>query len=242
MIQRFVAALVLLIFFTTPGRTEAQGPKSEAAFPAVQAQLKKEWPANRTVRFVFHGHSVPAGYFKTPRIQRFDSYPLLFQKELCDRFPTAPIDVIVTAIGGENSKAGGLRFADDVLSLKPDIVFIDYSLNDRRLGLAEARQYWELMIVEAKQNGVGVVLMTPTPDSREDITSSTSPLAEHTKQVKALGKQYSVPVVDSYQAFRDLVEAGNDVETYLSQSNHPNRKGHEIVTALIMQLFPSKME
>ncbi|MEL7483055.1 MAG: SGNH/GDSL hydrolase family protein, partial [Planctomycetota bacterium] len=31
--------------------------------------LEAEWPNNRTVRVVFHGHSVPAGYFQTPEIR-----------------------------------------------------------------------------------------------------------------------------------------------------------------------------
>ena len=29
--------------------------------------LKTPWPANRTVNIVAHGHSVPTGYFATPR-------------------------------------------------------------------------------------------------------------------------------------------------------------------------------
>ena len=32
----------------------------------IKTELTKEWPKNRTINLVFHGHSVPAGYFKTP--------------------------------------------------------------------------------------------------------------------------------------------------------------------------------
>src|ERR1035438_8926749 len=32
----------------------------------VCAELVKSWPTNRTVNLVCHGHSVPAGYAKTP--------------------------------------------------------------------------------------------------------------------------------------------------------------------------------
>jgi len=41
--------------------------------------------------------------------------------------------VICTAIGGENSSAGARRFESDVLVHKPDVLFIDYALNDRGL-------------------------------------------------------------------------------------------------------------
>lgn len=30
-------------------------------FAPLQADLRKDWPRNRTLRFVFHGHSVTAG-------------------------------------------------------------------------------------------------------------------------------------------------------------------------------------
>lgn len=216
-----------------------QEKKTQAAFPEIMDQLQLKWPKNRTLRFVFHGHSVPAGYFKTPTIRRFDSYPLLFHRQMCDRFPTAAIDVSVTAIGGENSQLGAARFADDVLSLKPDLIFIDYCLNDRRLSLEQAKQNWEVMIVEAKQNGIPVVLLTPTPDASEDITDKETLLQQHSDQVKQLGQLYSVPVVDSYSEFQKRVVGGEKLWSFLSQGNHPNRKGHEVVTELIMPLFPS---
>ncbi len=115
-------------------------------FEPLKSELRKEWPRNRTIRFVFHGHSVPAGYFKTPIVRTFDAYPTLFHQQLCERYPTAVIDVCVTAIGGENSVAGAARFNADVLALKPDVVFIDYSLNDRGVGLEKAEAAWRSMI------------------------------------------------------------------------------------------------
>jgi acyl-CoA thioesterase I len=38
----------------------------------VAAKLEQVWPKNHLVNIVFHGHSVPAGYFKTPTV---DSLP-----------------------------------------------------------------------------------------------------------------------------------------------------------------------
>ena len=64
-----------------------------------------------------------------------NAYPHLIHRALKERYPTAVINVIVTAIGGEASESGAARFERDVLSLKPDLVLIDYGLNDRGLGL-----------------------------------------------------------------------------------------------------------
>ncbi|MEL6110284.1 MAG: sulfatase, partial [Planctomycetota bacterium] len=68
-------------------------------FDELKKQLTRQWPNNRLVRFVFHGHSVPAGYFRGGKVRRFDSYPVLFHQQLCDAYPTSVIDVCTTAIG-----------------------------------------------------------------------------------------------------------------------------------------------
>lgn len=214
-----------------------QGAEPAAYFSTIAQELKKEWPNNRLVRFVFHGHSVPAGYFKTPEVRRFDSYPTLFHQRLCELYSKAVIDVSVTAIGGENSSSGAKRFDADVLVLKPDVVFIDYCLNDRRLGLAESEVAWRSMIEKCIEAKVLVVLLTPTPDSRENISDDKTPLMQHAEQVRRLGAEYAVPVVDSYAAFRALADSGQDVEQYLSQINHPNRKGHDVVADLLVAEF-----
>lgn len=69
----------------------------------IKTELTKEWPKNRTINLVFHGHSVPSGYFKTPIVNTFDSYPYQLLRQLKSKYPYAVINVIVTSIGGENS-------------------------------------------------------------------------------------------------------------------------------------------
>jgi lysophospholipase L1-like esterase len=211
--------------------------RSEKMMLDLRKELEKKWPKNRTVRFVFHGHSVPAGYFRTPQVRRFDAYPTLFHQQICKKFPTAVIDVSVTAIGGEASVAGEKRFSDDVLALKPDVVFIDYALNDRRLGLEKSRDAWQSMIQKCLADDILVVLLTPTPDSKEDITRPNSPLALHSKMLRELAAEHEIPVVDSYAEFKKLVQRGRNVSDFLSQPNHPNRAGHAVVARLITKLF-----
>src|ERR1700759_4096930 len=70
----------------------------------VREALEKKWPANRTINLVFHGHSVPAGYFRTPDVRTFEAYPCLVGVGLKKLYPYAVINIIVTAIGGENSE------------------------------------------------------------------------------------------------------------------------------------------
>ena len=89
-------------------------------------QARIDWPENRTLNVVCHGHSVPSGYFQTPQISTFESYPHLLHMALAKKFPHAVINVIVTAIGGETAEKGAARFTRDVLPHRPDIITIDY--------------------------------------------------------------------------------------------------------------------
>jgi lysophospholipase L1-like esterase len=215
-------------------------PERNSYLRPVIELLLAQWPYNRTVNIVCHGHSVPAGYFATPMADTFSAYPALLHRELKDRFPFAVINVIVTAIGGESSPAGAVRFAAEVLGHRPDVVTIDYGLNDRRLGLAAAESAWRRMVEAGLASGARLLLLTPTWDNsgRLDPTGEAwRNLAEHAEQIRRLAAEYEVGLVDSYAAFQGYVAAGGDVTDLLSWSNHPNRRGHELVAQQLMRWF-----
>ena len=205
----------------------------------VCAELAKSWPTNRTVNIVCHGHSVPAGYFKTPEVRMFDAYPSLLHRGLCDRFPHAVINVIVTGIGGENSESGAERFQRDVLALRPDVVTIDYALNDRAIGLARAGKAWRTMIEMALAQKVKVILLTPTADLTAQLENPDDPLLQHAEQIRRLAREYQVGLVDSLAQFQEVVRSGGKLSDFMAQGNHPNRKGHELVTRKLLKWFPA---
>ncbi len=203
----------------------------------IKEELKKKWPENRTVNLVFHGHSVPSGYFRTPDVRTLEAYPHQVLRELKEQYPTAVINVIVTAIGGENSEQGEKRFEREVLVHRPDVLFIDYALNDRKLGLDKAKVATEKMIRKASKKGIPVVLLTPSPDLTEDIKADNNPLDQFANQIRNLARQYGAGLVDSYAAFKNLALKGEDLTGYMAQSNHPNEKGHAIIANEILKYF-----
>lgn len=204
---------------------------------ALKAELKIEWPANRTVNLVFHGHSVPSGYFKTPDVRTLEAYPHLVLKELKSLYPLAVINVIVTAVGGENSVQGEKRFAADVLTHHPDVVFIDYALNDRGVSMEESEAALASMVRQAQSKNLKVILLTPTPDQGENILDPQAPLAVRSGQVRDLAARFGIGLVDSYAAFKVVAASGAPIADYMSQGNHPNERGHRIVAGEILRFF-----
>ena len=203
----------------------------------IKTELKKEWPKNRTINLVFHGHSVPAGYFKTPLVNTFDSYPMQVLKMVKEMYPFAVINIINTSIGGENSLSGEKRFDSTVLNHQPDVLFIDYALNDRSAGLEKAAKAWSTMIEKALKKNIKVILLTPSPDQRIDILSPNNELEKHALQIKALAKKYDVGLIDSYEEFRNKVLSGEPITNYMSQVNHPNQQGHLLIANKIAEFF-----
>lgn len=235
MSSKKVVFLLLISLIPNPSQAQ-QKADQETHLDSIKTELQKKWPDNRTINLVFHGHSVPSGYFDTPNVYTIEAYPYQTLKKVKDLFPYAVVNSITTAIGGEQSEQGAERFKDEVLTHRPDVLFIDYALNDRSIGLERAKAAWEKMIREAKAYGTKIILMTPTPDLKEDILSSDAELEKHSEQIRQLAKKYEVGLVDSYALFKEIAES-EDLKTYMAQNNHINEKGHQVVAEAIMEFF-----
>ena len=139
---RFTAVLALLALLTAAHPVQTGGADPATFLADVKTELTKQWPKNRSILLLFHGHSVPSGYFKTPYVNTLAAYPYQLLQRVKECYPYAVVSVLTTSIGGENSVQGAARFQTDVLPHKPDVLFIDYASTTaasgwkRRSGLA----------------------------------------------------------------------------------------------------------
>lgn len=231
----FVLIMTILFSFQANDKNKVADPSDY--LNNIKTELKKEWPDNRSICLVFHGHSVPAGYFKTPVVNTLESYPYQVLKELKAIYPYAVINIINTAIGGENSVSGEKRFKSDVLVHKPDVLFIDYALNDRGTGLEKSYEAWNRMIKEALREEIRIILLTPSPDQRVNILEPDNELEQHAEQIRRLAKENGTGLVDSYELFKNKVVSGDSLSVFMSQVNHPNAKGHRLIASEIIKYF-----
>ena len=236
--KKILLALLLVVLAGSRLEAENQPASYTNYLHDVVTQLELKWPKNRTVNIVCHGHSVPSGYAKTPLVDTFAAYPDRLHHALKERYPYAVINVIVTGIGGENSVKGEKRFARDVLTHQPDVVLIDYALNDRGIGLAKAKAAWESMVKQALAAHVKVILLTPTADSTAKLDDPKDPLNLHAEQIRKLATEYQVGLVDSLGAFKAEAARGVPLNDLLAQPNHPNARGHALVVSELIKWFP----
>lgn len=211
--------------------------ENSAYLDSIRQLLLIPWPDNRTVNIVCHGHSVPSGYYISPDVRTFESYPHLLHRKIKEAYPFAVVNMILSAVGGEDSQTGLTRFPA-ALDHRPDVLILDYCLNDRRLSLETAYRSWAAMIEMALARGIKMILMTPNFDNsylRQD--SDWDKLVAHAKQVRRLAREYSVGLCDVFSLFQAEMERGQSLSSLLAQENHPNLNGHSIVAAALATFF-----
>lgn len=204
-------------------------------------KLQKVWPDNESVTVVCHGHSIPCGYMADNVTRPFDAYPHLFHVGLAERFPHCVVNVIVTAVGGENSVSGVRRFERDVLCHRPYLVTIDYGRNDMFLTGAQMRGAWREMTEQALDAGCKVLLLTPAPDSGAVYYEENARLltdGEMAEIIRETAEQFHVGLADVHETFEGLFARGHRRSEYAASVNHPGRRGHEIIADCMLEWVP----
>lgn len=84
--------------------------------PRVAAKLA----AGKTVTIAYFGGS----------ITQADGYRVLTTKWLRERYPKSEITEINAGVGGTGSDLGAFRLAQDVICHKPDLIFVEFAIND----------------------------------------------------------------------------------------------------------------
>ena len=80
---------------------------------------------------------------------------------------------------------GAARFREDVLCHQPDLVTIDYGLNDRGVTPEQAEAAWRQMIEDALDRKIPVILLTPSWDQTWFAQSEEwHALEQHAEQIR----------------------------------------------------------
>ena len=120
------------------------------------AQFDRRGRAGEPLSVVFFGGSLTWGANASD--PQTTSYRALMADYLRNRYPRAPFVFHDAAIGGTGSNLGMFRLERDVLSRKPDLVFLDFTAND---GLESERRpplaSYEAILRELIGQGIPVV-------------------------------------------------------------------------------------
>ena len=93
------------------------------------------------------------------------------------------------------------------------------------------------MIEKSQAAKVKVILLTPTGDLTSHLDDPNDPLNQQAEQIRALAAEYHVGLADSLNAYKSYIKTGGQLADLMSQVNHPNRKGHDLVTKELLEWF-----
>ena len=191
-------------------------------------------------------------------------YAELLQEELT--LHGLPVPVINAGVGGNNTSQARARFARDVVDRDPDVVVIQFGINDAavdvwkdpprttpRVGVETYVDNLRHFVRTLRSQGAEVVLMTPnplrwTPPLRErygkppydpnDADGFNVLLSSYAQQVRDVARAEHVPLIDVYADFEAFgKQEGQSVDDLLLDGMHPNERGHRRIADQLVALL-----
>lgn len=149
-------------------------------------------------------------------------------------FPNAAFSFVNGGIGGTTSHYGGARAWKDVLCYRPDIVTVDFSVNDDANEFFEETYEGTLRRLLAAPSAPAVVVLNNVfYDTGKNAQDYHNRIADH----------YDIPHVSIKDTIFPDVESGKIVRADITPDNlHPNDKGHRLVADEICKLLDSIKE
>ena len=139
-------------------------------------------------------------------------------------FPDITVTGVNAGISGTPSLLGNLRLERDVLSADPDIVFVEFAVNDGQE--VDYKNAYESLVrtLLTQEKDIAVVLLFTVLDSGYTCQ-------EHMSKI---GANYDLPMISVHDSVYEEIEAGRMTwQDYSNDQSHPNAYGHKCITDFV---------
>lgn len=156
-------------------------------------------------------------------------YTISSFKYFKERFASGEnVRYINAGMNGTSSIIGLIRLERDVLRYNPDIIFIDFSVNDSKDSLH--REIFESLVVRLleSENKPAIILLFVQSE------------AGYTCQghMQAIGEHYKLPMISVCDAIMPEIQAGRMLwSEYADDNIHPGIRGNDLMTEFISHYY-----
>lgn len=143
-----------------------------------------------------------------------------------EQFPDAKINYVNAGIGATGSYIGIHRADRDVLAHDPDLVFIDFSVNDTYDRMTTNKATYEGLIRKlwSYETAPAIICLAMTQEDGTSVQDAHSEIAV----------RYDIPMISYRNAILDVIDKGYIIWDDISDDNiHPNVQGHAVLTQMI---------
>jgi lysophospholipase L1-like esterase len=168
------------------------------------------------------------------------SYRALIGKKLRAYYPRADFHFRDAAIGGTTSQLGAFRLERDVLRFKPDLVFLDFTVNDYSDPVDKERlaSYEAIMRRLAEQR---VLVMQVILAVKQSLAPNSNPPARPLAiQHQEIARAYGYPSSDVVAGMRHMVARQNDLPERWwlpGDDTHPGDLGYAAYAQIVWQSY-----
>ena len=187
------------------------------------ANTYKKLTQDKKLNVGYIGGSVTNGAGST----KGNSWREITTKWLKSTYPNATINEINAAINGTGSLWGLMRLEKDLLNHNPDLVFVEFAINDVYTGSQkiQAAANIDAMIRKINEHNpetdIIVVLVTDEANSKSDYSVKQG----H----REVAEYYGVPCIDIGNALvAEMNKTGNLWDKYFIDNLHPNDTGYKV--------------
>ena len=187
------------------------------------------------ITIAYLGGSITNGSSAMPK--ETNCYAYLTTEWWKEKFPQAKINYVNAGIGATDSYLGVHRVQSDVLAKDPDLVVVEFCVNDSRSHNQESYESLLRRILQYRSDPAVVGLFLTNFEGR--VCSDWS--EEH----KEIAEYYDIPVVSYRDVVKPRLEDGSLEWNKIGPADdltHPNNAGHKIISRCMRYFFDQVLE
>lgn len=191
---------------------------------------------NKKLTVGYIGGSVTSGYGAS---NENNSWRVETEKWLKNAFPGAQITAVNASIGGTGSELAMYRLEHDLLKHNPDLVFIEFAVNDAYINYTSEQIMVQIETICRKINNKNPytdIIMVYVNDSGRR-SDNTIPAYE------TIADLYKTNSVNVYSAVLDAMDAENRPFSYYFMDHvHPNDMGYKVYADTIIGVLQETLK
>ncbi len=185
---------------------------------------------DKALNIVYIGGSVTDGYGASD--QNTKSWLAKTNDWFRERFPDAKINGTRCSIGGTGSYLAAFRYEKEVAPKNPDLLFIEYAVNDKYNGQGydEVLRTSETIVRKAYEHNPNIDIVYILTFDKGDGTSDYDALRAH----RDVAEHYGLINIKLSDYVYDMLErTGDDFSKYYMDGVHPNDEGYSYYASVI---------
>ena len=192
------------------------------------ANVLKRAQNGEEITAAYIGGSITEGYHDNLTLEEDQKWAKMSTTWLNEQFPSATVNYVNAGISGTPSVLGNVRLERDVLNYDPDIVFVEFAVNDGAETIYKNAYESLVRTLLADERDIAVVLIFTFIENG------------HTCQphMSKIGENYNLPMISLPDSIKAEMDAGRMVwRDYSGDGSHPHVEGSKMILDLVKYYY-----